>query len=176
MPLVEHHGKLPGVHPSAFVAGDAVLIGAVELGKDVSIWFKTVLRADINTITVGDRTNIQDGCILHVTHEYPVEVGVDVTIGHRAVIHGCSVLEGSLVGMGALVLDNARVGPSAIVAAGAVVLENFVVPEGTLAAGVPARVVRRLTDEEKNALRESARHYVDYARSYRAQSVAGRSV
>jgi gamma-carbonic anhydrase len=165
--LLEHHGVSPRVHPSAFVAGGAWLIGDVEVGEDASIWFNAVLRGDINGIRVGKRTNVQDGAVIHVTRELPEMLGDDVTIGHKAMIHGCRVENGSLVGMNAAVLDRAVVGPFAVVAAGAVVREGFIVPEGTLAAGVPARVVRPLTDDERAFLLQSARNYVGYARSYR---------
>ncbi len=166
MRILVHHGVQPVIHPSAFVAEGACLIGDVRLGKDVSVWFNAVLRGDINSIRVGDRTNIQDGAVLHVTHDLPVIIGPDVTVGHHAVVHACTLEECSLIGMNAVVLDNARVGPYAIVAAGAVVRENFVVPEGVLVAGVPARIVRALTGEERTQLKASASDYVRYARSY----------
>lgn len=167
MSLVPHGGHRPSVHPSVFVAESATLIGDVVVGEDSSIWFNAVLRGDINTIRVGERTNIQDGSILHVTHEYPVRIGSDVTIGHGAIVHGCTIEDCSLIGMGATVLDNARVGPYALVAAGSVVRENFVVPEEMLAAGVPARLVRQLSQQEKEQLAQSARGYVSYAQSFR---------
>jgi gamma-carbonic anhydrase len=141
MTLIVHHKSHPSVHSSAFVAESACLIGDVEIGKDASIWFNAVVRGDINAVKIGDRTNIQDGCVLHVTHQSPVRVGADVTVGHGAIVHGC--------------------------AAGSVVLENFEVPEGMLAAGVPARIIRALTDDERLAIIQSAQHYVEYSRSYR---------
>src|SRR5512140_1102320 len=170
MNLLEHHGVRPQVASSAFVAEGASLIGDVTVGEEASIWFNAVLRGDINAIRIGDRSNVQDGVIIHVTHELPAIVGSSVTIGHQAVIHGCELLEGSLIGMGAVVLDRARVGPQALVAAGALVKEGFTIPEGMLAAGVPARLVRPLTAEERAALLASARRYVEYARSYQRPS------
>lgn len=167
MPLLDHHGVSPRVHASAFIAGGAWLIGDVEIGEDASIWFNAVLRGDINAIRVGKRSNVQDGAVVHVTKELPAVVGDDVTVGHKAMIHGCRIESGSLIGMNAAVLDRAVVGPFAIVGAGAVVKEGFVVPEGTLVAGVPARVVRPLSEEERAFLLQSARNYVGYARSYR---------
>jgi len=167
MKLIEHHGVRPEIPPSAFVAEGACLVGEVILGESASVWFNAVLRGDINSIRVGDRSNVQDGVVIHVTHQDPVLIGNDVTIGHQAIIHGCELHDGSLIGMGAVVLDRARVGPQALVAAGAVVRENFTVPEGMLAAGVPARIIRPLTGEERASLLESAGHYVEYARSYR---------
>ena len=166
MPVIPHHGVQPTIHPSVFIAGGAYVIGDVRLEKDVSIWFNAVLRGDINAIRIGDRTNIQDGAVLHVTSELPVVIGADVTVGHHAVVHACTVEDCSLIGMNAVVLDKARVGPYAVVGAGAVVREGFVVPEGVLVAGVPARVVRPLTDGEREQLRASASHYVQYAWSF----------
>lgn len=166
MPLVAHHGVRPRLHPSAFLAAGACLIGEVEIGEDASIWYNAVLRADINTIRIGSRSNIQDGCVLHVTRALPVLIGNDVTVGHMAMLHGCTINDCSLIGMNAVVLDNARVGPFAMVAAGSVVRENSVVPEGKLVAGVPARIVRDLTADERKYLIQSAGNYVEYARSY----------
>jgi carbonic anhydrase/acetyltransferase-like protein (isoleucine patch superfamily) len=142
------------------------VIGEVSVGELAGIWFNAVCRGDINRIVVGERTNIQDGCVLHVTKELPVVVGADVTVGHMAMLHGCTVHDACLIGMSATVLDRAQVGPFAVVAAGSVVKEGFVVPEGTLVAGVPARVVRELTGEERAFLLQSAENYIGYARSF----------
>jgi carbonic anhydrase/acetyltransferase-like protein (isoleucine patch superfamily) len=166
MPLMNHHGVVPKVHPTSFVAEGAWIIGDVEVGEQGSIWFNAVLRGDINHIRVGARSNVQDGCVVHVTQQLPALIGDDVTVGHMAMLHGCHVGDACLIGMNAVILDNARVGPRAIVAAGSVVKENFVVPEGTLVAGVPARVVRDLTEEERSFLFRSALNYVEYARSF----------
>jgi carbonic anhydrase/acetyltransferase-like protein (isoleucine patch superfamily) len=149
-----------------FVADGAFLIGDVDVEADASIWFNAVLRGDINMIRIGRRSNIQDGSILHVTQEFSVEIGDDVTVGHQAIIHGCRVGAGTLVGMSAVILDDARVGCACMVAAGSVVKQGFVVPDGTLVAGVPARIVRELTEQERVFIVDSAAHYVSYARSY----------
>jgi len=130
---------MPTIHPSVFVAEGACLIGEVELGEDASAWFNAVLRGDINRIRVGRRTNVQDGVIVHVTRQYPVEIADEVTVGHQAMLHGCRIDQCALIGMNAVVLDNAHIGPYAIVAAGAVVREQSVIPEGVLVAGVPAK-------------------------------------
>ena len=164
--ILTHHGVTPRIHPTAFVAQGAWLIGEVEVGADASIWFNAVLRGDINGIVVGDRSNIQDGVVMHVTRLLRAVVGRNVTVGHKAMLHGCEIGDACLIGMNAVVLDNAHVGPNAVVAAGAVVRENFTVPEGTLVAGVPARVIRELTPEERALLLESAQNYIDYARTY----------
>jgi carbonic anhydrase/acetyltransferase-like protein (isoleucine patch superfamily) len=148
------------------------VIGDVRVGKDASVWFGAVLRGDINSILVGERTNIQDGCVLHVTHEHGVRIGRDVTVGHRAVVHGCTIADECLIGMGSVILDGVRIETHALVAAGAVVLEKTVVPEGSLVAGIPARVIRQLTGREREAISESARHYVEYALTF--QRSAGR--
>ncbi len=167
MPIVSVAGKTPRVPSSAFVADGAFVIGDVDLGKETSVWFQAVLRGDINTIVIGDRTNIQDGCIFHVTNEYSVRVGTDVTVGHRAIVHGCTIGNGSLIGMGSIILDNVRIGDGCLIAAGAVVRENAVIPPGSLAAGVPARIVRNLSADEIRGIHDSAAHYVEYARTFR---------
>jgi carbonic anhydrase/acetyltransferase-like protein (isoleucine patch superfamily) len=171
--IMSINDRHPRVHPSVFVADGTHIIGDVTIGTDASVWFNVTLRGDINSITIGDRTNIQDGCVLHVTNDDAVVVGRDVTVGHRAIVHGCRVEDCSLIGMGAVVLDGARVGPSALVAAGAVVLQGFVIPEGMLAAGVPARVIRPLTGEERDQLLQSAVHYTQYAQQFK--NAAGRT-
>ncbi len=163
MALIVHHGVAPFVHPAAFVAPGSWLIGDVRVEEEASIWYNAVLRGDINAIRVGRRSNIQDGCVLHVTAKLSVEIGEEVTVGHMAMIHGCRIGRCSLIGMNAVVLDNAEVGECSLIAAGAVVRENFVVPGGTLAAGVPARVLRDLTGEERGAIAQSAANYVAYA-------------
>ncbi len=168
MTIIPYKGISPKIDKTSFVAEGVRLIGDVRLSKDSGIWFNSVLRGDINRVEIGERTNIQDCSVLHVTEEYPVIVGNDVTVGHRAIIHGCTVGNCCLIGMGSVILDNAIVGSHSLVAAGAVVLQNFVVPEGMLVAGVPAKVIRPLTEEEKRQIQESALHYVEYARGYRS--------
>lgn len=166
--LLAYNGVLPVVDPTAFIAEGTYLIGTVRIRREASVWYNCVLRGDINSIDIGDRANIQDGCVLHVTHEYGVRIAAEVTVGHRAIIHGATVEHGSLIGMGAIVLDDAHIGPFALVAAGALVREHFVVPEGTLAAGVPAKIIRSLTGDERMSLVQSARNYVEYAQQSRS--------
>lgn len=166
--LITYRGIKPKVHESVFIADGAKIIGDVEIGSGSSVWYNTVIRGDVNTIRIGERTNIQDNSVLHVTHKkYPLVIGSNVTIGHGAVVHACTVKDFCLIGMGAIVMDHATVGPYAFVAAGSVVLEQFEVPEGTLVAGVPARVRRKLTEEEKRMLEQSAQNYVEYVKTYR---------
>jgi len=166
--IISYRGITPKIHPSVFVAEGAKIIGDVEIGADSSVWFNTVIRGDVNYIRIGERTNIQDNCVLHVTHDtYPLKIGSEVTVGHGAILHAATIKDHCLIGMGAKVLDDATVGPYALVAAGSLVLEHFEVPEGALVAGVPARVRRMLSEEERQLIVQSAQNYVGYVKTYR---------
>ncbi|MEN3038451.1 MAG: gamma carbonic anhydrase family protein [Candidatus Kryptonium sp.] len=168
MKILPHKGKFPQIDESVFIAEGAVIIGDVIIEKDSNIWFNAVIRGDVNYIRIGERTNIQDGCILHVTTEkFPLIIGNDVTVGHGAILHGAIIRDKCLIGMGAIVLDGAEVKPYSFVAAGSLVKQGFVVPEGTLVAGVPAKVVRELTEGERKAIEESALRYVELSREYK---------
>ncbi len=160
-------GTYPQIAPSVWLADGVCIVGNVTIGERSSVWFNTVIRGDVNSVWIGAETNVQDLCVLHVTGRHPLWIGDRVTIGHRAIVHGARVEEGALIGMGACILDGAHVGSYSLVAAGAVVREGQVVPPGVLVAGVPARIVRELTAEERRQLEESARHYVEYAARYR---------
>jgi carbonic anhydrase/acetyltransferase-like protein (isoleucine patch superfamily) len=163
-----YQGITPRLDASVFVAPGAQIVGDVEIGKDSSVWFNTVIRGDVHVIRIGSRTNIQDGCVLHVTAGvFPLTIGNSVTVGHGAILHGCTIEDGCLVGMGATVLDNAVIGARSLVAAGSLVRENFRVPPGSLVAGVPATVKRPLTEAEQQGLAEGAENYVRYVRTYR---------
>jgi carbonic anhydrase/acetyltransferase-like protein (isoleucine patch superfamily) len=166
--VLPFRGVTPKLHESVFLAEGARIIGDVEIGEESSVWFNAVVRGDVNFVRIGNRTNVQDNCVLHVTHErHPLVIGSSVTIGHNAVVHGATVQDFCLIGMGAVILDGAVVGPYALVAAGAVVAEGFVVPEGALVAGVPARVRRNLTSSERTMLEHSALNYIRYVAQYR---------
>jgi carbonic anhydrase/acetyltransferase-like protein (isoleucine patch superfamily) len=163
-------GAAPALHPSVYVVDSADVIGDVAVGADSSIWFQAVIRGDVNFIRIGERTNVQDGCILHVqsgSDAGALRIGSDVTLGHGAIVHGCTIGDQCLIGMGAIVLDNAEINPYTLVAAGAVVRPGARIPGGVLVAGVPAKVVRELTPEERTMIEDSARHYVENARAYR---------
>lgn len=161
-------GTSPKIHGSVFVADGAQIVGDVEIARDSSVWFNAVIRGDVNIIRIGERTNIQDNCSLHVTHErYALLIGSNVTIGHGTVVHGSTIRDHCLIGMGATVLDNTTIGPYTLVAAGSLLLENFVAPEGTLVAGVPATVRRELTVQERQSLDQAAENYVRYVARYR---------
>jgi carbonic anhydrase/acetyltransferase-like protein (isoleucine patch superfamily) len=168
-------GKAPRLHATVFAAESSVVVGDVEIGEASSLWFGTILRGDVNSITVGARTNLQDMTVVHVTSRtHPTVVGDDVTVGHRAVLHGCTVKDRCLVGIGAIVMDGAVVGPEAMVGAGALVPPGMVVPPRTLAIGSPAKVKRELTPEEIAFLAQSARNYARYAEQYRQEGWAAR--
>lgn len=158
-------GIHPRVHPDAIVLEPSTIIGDVAIGPDSSVWFGAVIRGDVGAVRIGARSNIQDGCVLHETGGLSsCIIGNDVTVGHGAIIHGATLKDGCLVGMGATVLDNAIVGENALVGAGALVPEGMEIPAGHLAIGVPAKVKRPLTSEEIAGLADSAAHYVEYAR------------
>lgn len=162
-----YEGKEPRFGARVFVAENAAVIGDVELGDDCSVWFSTTIRGDVNAIRIGAGTNVQDNCTIHVTHhDWPTVIGAHVTIGHGAIVHGCTVGDGALIGMGSRVLDGAVVGESALVGAGALVPEGMQVPPRTLVLGVPARVTRPLTDDEFAHLDRSWRNYVEYKEKY----------
>ena len=159
----------PRIDASVWLAPGAAVVGDVEIGPDSSVWYGATLRGDVNAIRIGSRSNLQDQCVVHVTRDrFDCEIGDEVTVGHRAVVHGCRVGDGALVGIGAIVLDGARVGEGALVAAGALVVPGFVVPDGTLAMGVPARVSRSLGSEERATQRRRALEYVETAREHAA--------
>ena len=152
-------GRTPALHASAFVAAGARVIGGVTLGEGSSVWYNAVLRADGDTITVGAGSNLQDNVSVHVDAGRPVVIGENVSVGHNAVVHGCTIGDGSLIGMGAVVLNGAVIGEGCLIAGGAVVLEGAVIPAGSLVAGVPAKVRRALTSEERTALLRNADAY-----------------
>ena len=164
--LLEYAGKRPDVASDAFVAETAVVLGSVTLGPGASVWFNAVLRGDKEQIAIGERTNVQDNCTIHVDPGFPVSVGAGVTIGHGAIVHGCTVEDNCLIGMGAMVLNGARIGRDSLVGAGALVTEGKAIPPGSLVVGVPARVLRELTPEEIEGLRRSAQGYYDHSRTF----------
>ncbi len=166
--IIPIDGRTPEVDGQAWVAPTAVLAGAVTLGAQVGVWYGTVVRADTETITIGPRTNLQDGVVVHADPGFPVTLGAGVSVGHRAVLHGCTIGDDVLVGMGAVVLNGARVGAGTLIAAGAVVLEGAEIPSGSLVAGLPGKVRRELTDEERAAILRNAHTYCRLARTHAA--------
>ncbi|CAG6397058.1 gamma carbonic anhydrase family protein [Streptomyces cocklensis] len=160
-------GARPQIDPTAYVAPTSVVLGRVSLGAGASTWYHAVLRGDCESITVGAGSNIQDNCSVHADLGFPVVVGEGVSVGHNAVLHGCVIEDGVLVGMGATVLNGARIGAGSLVAAQALVPQGMQVPPGSLVAGVPARVRRELTEEERAVVRLNAEHYVALAEVHR---------
>ena len=161
------------IHPSAFVAENCTLRGEVQVGAQSSLWFQCVLRGDTAPIRIGERSNIQDGCILHTDLDVPVEIGNDVTVGHGAIVHGAHVGAETLIAMRATVLSHAVIGRHCLVGAGALVPERMVVPDGSLVLGVPGRIVRSLTAQEIERVLENARVYLAYAQAY-TEGLVGR--
>lgn len=165
--------KEPVRKDRVYVAPGAVVCGGVTLEEDVSVWFHAVIRAEEGTITVGRGSNVQDGCVVHVDKGGAVTIGEQVTIGHNAVIHGCAVGDNTLVGMGAIIMNDAVIGKNCIVAAGALVTERTVIPDNSLVMGSPARIRRSLTPEEVESNRQNARHYIEEAAMYARSMAAG---
>jgi carbonic anhydrase/acetyltransferase-like protein (isoleucine patch superfamily) len=165
--VVPYDGHQPAVAPDAFVADGVTLVGQVTLRPGSSVWYGSVIRADGAPIEVGEHSNVQDGCVLHSDPDFPVVVGARVSVGHRVVVHGCTVEDDALIGMGAVVLNGAVVGRGSLVAAGSVLLEGTVVPPNSLVAGVPGKVKREVNDAERERMRSGAESYVARARRYR---------
>jgi carbonic anhydrase/acetyltransferase-like protein (isoleucine patch superfamily) len=160
-------GVHPQIHPSAFIADSAQIIGDVHVGEQASVWFGTVARGDMHYIRIGDRTNVQDNCVLHTRNgELPTILEDEVTVGHSVTLHGCYVEHGSLIGIGSILLDDVRIGAQSLVAAGSLVSPGTVIPPRSLVMGMPARVKRPLTDEEVQGLAHNWQNYVEYSKYY----------
>jgi carbonic anhydrase/acetyltransferase-like protein (isoleucine patch superfamily) len=168
MTLFRLDDRVPRVHESAFIAPGAVLIGDVDLAECVSVWFGAILRGDSEPISIGNSSNVQDGAVLHTDPGYPLSVGASVTIGHQATLHGCTVGDGSLIGLQAVVLNGATIGNECLVAAGALVTRTKFFPDRSLIVGSPARAVRELSDEEVASLYHNAEIYVQSRERYLA--------
>lgn len=171
--LRRYQGKSPIVPSTCYVDPSAQVIGDVELGEQASIWMNAVVRGDVNPIRIGARSNVQDCAVLHgMRHLYPVHVGEMVTIGHNATIHGCTLEDAVLVGIGAVILNDARVGEGSIIAAGAVIPEHTLIPPNSLVAGVPGKIRRTLNAFDREMILTYARNYLDYTKLYLAESSA----
>jgi gamma-carbonic anhydrase len=165
-----YRGVLPRIAASAYIDSSAVVIGDVVIGEKSSVWPNTSIRADVHFIRIGDETNIQDNCVLHVEEAlFPLEVGNRVTVGHSVTLHGCTIEDECLIGIGAMILNGARVGKGSVIAAGALVAEGQVVPPESLVMGVPGKVRRDVSDEEKKRFRSSPDHYVRLGQTYKEE-------
>jgi carbonic anhydrase/acetyltransferase-like protein (isoleucine patch superfamily) len=165
--LYKFQEKAPSVHESAFVAPTACLVGQVVVKEDASIWFHTVIRADINEVSIGRSTNIQDGCLLHVTNAHPLTVGDRVTVGHGAILHGATIEADCLIGMGSIILDGALIGAHSVIAAGSIVAPGSQIAPGSLVMGVPGKVVREATSKDREMIDRGWQNYVGYRQSFR---------
>ncbi|NPA40684.1 MAG: gamma carbonic anhydrase family protein [Aquificae bacterium] len=162
-----YRGIFPKIHPSVYLSDNVFVIGDVEIGEDSSVWFGSVVRGDVNYIRIGRRTNIQDNSVVHVTHDtHPTVIGDNVTVGHRVILHGCTLGNNILVGMGAIIMDGVEIEDFVLVGAGALVTPNKKIPSGVLVAGVPAKIIRDLREEEIELIKESAENYVRYKNEY----------
>lgn len=171
--LARYLGRTPDISRAAFVAPNATVLGDVTLGAQSSVWYGCVLRADINSIVIGEGSNIQDGTIVHLADDYGVNVGDYTTIGHAAIIHACMIGSECLIGMGSTVLDGAQIGDRCVVGANALVTQRFVAPPGSMILGAPAKVVRALTEAEKSELRRWAEKYIEVAPAHAARARSG---
>lgn len=169
MPLYALADKAPQIAPTAWVAPNATVIGDIRLGENASIWWNATLRGDNDPITIGANTNIQDGSVLHTDEGIPMTLGSNITVGHLVMLHGCTIGDGSLIGIGSILLNRCVIGKQSIVGANTLIPEGKVFPERSLIVGSPGKVVRQLTDEEVARLEASAAHYVQNALRYRQQ-------
>ncbi len=168
MIIESYLNKIPNIHDSVYLCDNITIIGDVEIKKDSSVWFGAVIRGDVNYITIGERTNIQDNSVLHVQHDAgPLIIGNNVTVGHSVNLHGCSIGDNCLIGIGAIVLTGAVIGNNCIIAAGTVIKEHFIVPDGSLVAGIPGIIKKSLVKEDIKSISSSAQNYINYVKNYR---------
>ena len=172
MPLFQLGQDRPQVHPSVFVAPGAIVVGKVELHENSSVWFNVSLRGDNDLIVLGEGSNIQEGSVLHTDTGNPLTIGKRVTVGHQAMLHGCTIGDESLIGMQAILLNGSQVGRHCIIGAGALLTGNTVIPEGSMVLGSPAKVVRPLKPEEIEMIRQAAAGYVDRAKLFKTELIA----
>ena len=165
--IYDFEKNVPNVHPDAWVAPNSTIIGKVKLEKNSSIWFNAVLRGDIELITIGENSNIQDGSVLHTDPGYPLSVGKGVTVGHMVMLHGCQISNDSLIGIGSIILNNAKIGKNCIIGANSLITENKIIPDNSLVVGSPGRVLRKVTEEEIKAIIDNGQHYVNTSKKYK---------
>jgi len=165
--LLSFKDKTPQIDSSVYIVHSAIVIGDVIIDKESSVWFNAVIRGDVNHIRIGKRTNIQDGCVLHVARKsFPLIIGDEVTVGHNVTLHACNISSRCLIGMGAIVMDGTKIGENCIIGAGTLITPKSIIPSGSMVVGTPGKVKRKLTDNEIKLIHDSADHYVDDIRSY----------
>ena len=165
--IYDFEEQTPKIDPGSWVAPNAVIIGRVELKKNSNIWFNTTLRGDLEPIIIGENSNIQDGSVLHTDPGYKLKVGKGVTVGHMVMLHGCQISDDTLIGIGSIILNNAKIGKNCIIGANSLITENKIIPDNSLVVGSPGRVLRKVTEEEIKAIHENAKHYVDGSKKYK---------
>ena len=165
--IYEFENNTPTLDKDSWVASNAVLIGRVILKKDANVWFNVVLRGDIETITIGEGSNVQDGSIFHTDPGCPITLGKNVTVGHMVMLHGCEIADDCLIGIGSTILNKTKIGKNCIIGANALVTENKIIPERSLVIGSPGKVIRQVTDEEIKHIKENAKHYVQNFKKYK---------
>ena len=166
MAVFKFNADTPQIDISAWIAHDANIIGNVEVCKKASVWFGATLRGDNEKILVGDGSNIQENCVLHTDHGFPLEIGENCTIGHSVILHGCTIAENTLIGMGSTILNGAQIGKGCLIGAGSLITENKIIPDGSLVMGAPGKIIRKLDDEAKLNLIGSAVHYQERAAEF----------
>jgi carbonic anhydrase/acetyltransferase-like protein (isoleucine patch superfamily) len=167
MPIFKLGDLIPAIDPDAWVAESAVLIGRVELAAGSSVWFNATIRADNDRVRIGARSNVQDGSVIHTDEGVPVVIGEGVTVGHQVMLHGCTIGDGSLIGIQAVILNGAKIGRDCLIGAGSLITEGKEIPDRSMVMGSPGKVVRTLTDQEVERIRRGNQHYVEASRRYR---------
>ena len=165
--IYDFEKNVPEIHPDAWVAANAAIIGKVKLEKNSSIWFNAVLRGDVEPIIVGENSNVQDGSVFHTDPGYPLIVGKGVTVGHMVMLHGCQISNDTLIGIGSIILNNAKIGKNCIIGDNTLITENKIIPDNSLVVGSPGRVLRKVTEEEIKAIKDNGKHYVDNSKKYK---------
>lgn len=165
--IYEYKGKKPAIAKSAFIADNVVITGEVKIGEESSIWFNTVIRGDVSNVVIGDRVNIQDNSVLHESEGLPLTIEDEVTVGHQCILHSCTIKKGALIGMGTIIMDGAEIGEGAYIGAGSLVPQNKTIPPNALAFGRPAKVIRELTNEEKNDIVANMEEYIEAGQYYK---------
>ncbi|PIN69726.1 gamma carbonic anhydrase family protein [Candidatus Woesearchaeota archaeon CG11_big_fil_rev_8_21_14_0_20_43_8] len=159
--------KKPKIHDSCFIADNATMIGDVVIAENSSVWFGAVIRGDENSIRIDRNTNIQDNVVLHISLDHSLHIGENVTIGHGAIVHGCTIKSDSMIAMGAIIMDGAKIGRNCIIGAGAVVTENMDIPDGSIIVGIPAKVLRKATEDDRKRIQKNWQEYVELAKVHK---------